>query len=66
MKILHMLMLCVVFHKAQYLDNYYLYSTLMISVIFQTILGLPCVQMTQPLLVHTIILACCSVKQILN
>ena len=61
-----MLMLCVVSHKAQYLVHYYSYSTLMISVIFQTILGLPCLQMTQLLLVHTMILTYCSVRQILN
>ena len=58
MKILHMLMLCVVSHKAQYLVHYYLFSTSMISVIFQTILGLNCLQMTQLLLVHAIILFC--------
>ena len=57
---------CGVFHKAQYLVHYYSCSTLMISVMFKTILGLPCLQMTQLLLVHTMILTYCSVRHILN
>ena len=42
----------VVSHKAQYLVHYYLCSTLMISVIFQTIFGLPCLQMTTIVSAH--------------
>ena len=57
---------CGMSHKAQYMVHYYLCSTLMMSVIFQTIFRLPCLQMAQLYLVHTIILTYCLVRQILN
>ena len=64
MKIHCMLMLHVVSNKVRQLANYYLYYVLMTSVTFIALFGLSCLQMAQLLLVHTIILTYCTVKQI--